>query len=1035
MNSNTSRFRGPFGGFAVRALAGFALLAACTTGGWGQETTGQINGTVTDATGAIVPGAKVSAVSARTPKQIEATSDDQGKYILPSLPIGEYTVTVTKQGFSKLVQRGINVQLGSKVTYTAKLAVGAVAEVIEVTDSALSLDVTSSKTATNITAETFNALPKGRNFHTLLSMAPGVRMETKNGNAGGGGFQVDGASGSENAFLIDGVDVSDIRRGSLRVQNSIPFEFVQEIQIKSAGFEAEYGGATGGVINVATKPGTNSFHGVAFYEFTNDELNPRPRGFWKSSPANANVRDFFAQKKDNWGDRYPGFTVSGPIIKNNLFFTAGYSPQISQLIRTNNYASGDRTFQLNDKYHYGFSRLDYNPISKLQTYGSWTWSPWKQNGGLANADVRIAAPSNDLSVQGGYQPSQTVTWGANYSITSRWLVSARFGYKYQNDKLGNYGLSGAPYLTYATASAQSKTPVPAQFAGANGYRNVTSTLGVVKDITTRRNMYFDSSYIANLGGQQHLFKFGYARARVSNDVSTNFTNGSFTIYWGDSFNRGSVRNETGAYGYYIWNDGVRNLGDVNSNNQGFNVQDSWKAHKNVTLNLGIRLENEFLPPYKKEVNGRKVANPVSFDWGSKIAPRIGGAWDVMGDGKWKVAGSFGLFYDVLKYELARGSFGSDYWVSHVYRLDNPNVLALGFANPGAGGQKITQYDNRTLPINAAGEIEGIDPNIKPYTSREFSASVSHAITNRTTVTVRYVRKDLLKAIEDIGVLDKDDNEEYVIGNPGFGLTRKDPSKIYDGKTPNGTFLVPEAVRQYNAVEFRLDGKYFNKVIGNMSYTWSRLRGNYSGSANSDESGRSDPGVSRAFDLPYYYFDASGSQKNVVGPLGTDRPHTLKMFLSYDQKMGKAGIGTFGLNQIAWSGTPDSTSVIYLSAPTFPYGRGDMGRTPVLTQSDLSYFHNFKIGERMGARFDVNIINLFNQAAVISRVSQLNRAGAITIDPVDFFKGYDPRRYVTATSTSIPLSPIYGLPSGSYRAGAAGAYQAPRNIRLGFRFTF
>ena len=267
---------------------------------------------------------------------------------------------------------------------------------IEVTDSAVSLDVTSSKTATHITAETFNALPKGRNFHTLLAMAPGVRMETKNGSAGVGGFQVDGASGSENAFLIDGVDVSDIRRGSLRVQNSIPFEFVQEIQIKSAGFEAEYGGATGGVINVATKPGTNNFHGVAFYEFSNDAMNPRPRGFWQRSPANANLADFFAQKEDSWYDRYPGFTVSGPIIKNNLFFTAGYSPQLSKLVRTPQYASGPRTFERTDKYHYGFSRLDYNPFAKLQTYGSWTGSPWKQAGALPNADPRVAAPTNCL---------------------------------------------------------------------------------------------------------------------------------------------------------------------------------------------------------------------------------------------------------------------------------------------------------------------------------------------------------------------------------------------------------------------------------------------------------------------------------------------------------------------------------------------------------------------------------------------------------------------------------------------------------------
>ena len=113
----------------------------------------------------------------------------------------------------------------------------------------------------------------------------------------------------------------------------------------------------------------------------------------------------------------------------------------------------------------------------------------------------------------------------------------------------------------------------------------------------------------------------------------------------------------------------------------------------------------------------------------------------------------------------------------------------------------------------------------------------------------------------------------------------------------------------------------------------------------------------------------------------------------------------------------------------------MGRTPAYVQSDLSYNHGFKINEKFTARFEANIVNLFNQAAVISRTTQLNRAGAIGIDPVDFFKGYDPRAFVKANDPRIPLNPISNLPGGSYRAGGAGAYQAPRNIRLGVRLVF
>ena len=220
-------------------------------------------------------------------------------------------------------------------------------------------------------------------------------------------------------------------------------------------------------------------------------------------------------------------------------------------------------------------------------------------------------------------------------------------------------------------------------------------------------------------------------------------------------------------------------------------------------------------------------------------------------------------------------------------------------------------------------------------------------------------------------------------------------------------------------------------------------------------------MSRAFDLPYYYFDDTGSQKNVLGRLGTDRPHTFKFFGSYELR-SKAGVSTFGLNQVAYSGAPDSTSIIYLSAPTFPYGRGDLGRTPVMTQTDLSFMHTFKVSEKMHLKFDVNVFNLFNQATVLSRTTQMNRSGAISdaaLPLAQFFKGYDPVKFLSTNGGggTIPINPIYGLPAGSaqgYRAGGGpdgstdrlssafaatlpnfGAYQDFRTVRLGLRFIF
>ena len=994
----------------------------------GQENYGAIQGTVLDQTGASIPGVKLVATMASLPRPVEVESDSNGRYTMQRLPVGIYTIVASKSGFSTLKQFNVSVQLGSQITLNPALKVSAVAETIEVADSSVSIDPTSSLTAVNISSQVFSSLPRSRSFESILTMAPGVRLEPKaSSNAGAGnasrtvGIQVDGASGSENSFIIDGVDVSDVRRGTLRTNSAIPFEFISDVQVKSAGMDADSGGATGGVVNVATKAGTNSFHGEAIYLFTNDSLNPRPRGFWKLLPSNANVADFFAPREDSYSNRYPGFVLGGPIVKNRLFFNVGYMPTFTNVDRTIDYAAGTRKFNQKTSYHFGLFRVDYNPLSKLQVNTSWIWSPVKIRGGtLPSQDIRLAAPTNDLTVQGGFQPSQQYSASATYSFTSKFLLSARYGYRYQNDKLFNYGLSGLPRIVYNTA-APAGVPTP----GGAGFANVSSTLRTEFDVTDRHNVYLDSSYIAG----RHTLKFGYLLNRLGNQVRSDFTNGSFSVNWGEAFSRGSVNAQRGALGYYRWEDGVRLNNGVNGRNQGLYITDNWRANKRLSLNLGIRLENEFLPPYTPEVNGKKVANPVSFDWWSKVAPRLGFAYDVMGDGKWKLAGSFGLYYDVMKYELARGSFGGDYWFTHVYRLDNPAVLNLSRANPGALGTLITSYNNRSIPINAAGELEGIDPNIKPYTQREFTVRLDHALSSRFTGTIRYTHKTLLKVIEDIGVLDAEDNEVYLIGNPGFGETRNTKS-VYGGKTPNGQeFLVPEAIRKYDGLEFRVQGQVLKNTQMVASYTYSRLFGNYSGTANSDENGRSDPGVSRAFDLPYYYFDSKG--KNAVGRLATDRPNALALFIGHDLKWGKGGTTNFGINQLVFSGTPLTTQVIYISAPTFPNGRGDLGRTPAFIQTDLSVKHIFKMGERFSLVPEINVINALNRAALVNVNNAINRSGALTEGTLPiktFFAGYDINKLV---NPSNPTAGIFYNPIFNRAIG----YQNPREIRLGMRFIF
>ncbi|HJQ23596.1 MAG TPA: carboxypeptidase regulatory-like domain-containing protein [Blastocatellia bacterium] len=1004
-----------------------------------QENNGAIQGTVKDQSGAVIPGAKVTATSPAMPRPMDATSDAGGNYRFQSIPVGKYTLTVTQSGFKTVSQQDVEVQLNKTTTADFDMPAGQVSETVTVTAGGESIDLTSSKAATNITEQIINNTPKGRGFNSLLPYAPGVIYDTRAGSAGGGatgtsgnnpgggvgGYSVNGGSGSENAFVIDGVEVSNVRNAALGRESAIPFDFVREIQVKSGGYEAEYGGATGGVINVITKSGTNDFHGEGALMFTNAGLNSAPRGFWQRVPGQASLAEFFRQKEDEYRTFYPVFSLGGPILKDRLHFFGSYAPEISRTERNINFLSGGskQTTQRVER-HYAIGRLDYAITSNMQFNTSYLWTPIRVQGLLTGVDPRVAPPTNDLSIGGGYTPANSYTAAWTWAATSKLVFSARYGYKYLNDKGNTYGLPTAVLLLYQQpTSQQTSPPVPSQFAGAAGKQNVSNTFNVEKDVTTRHNFYFDTSYVARLFGQQHTFKGGYALNRIANEVVDDYPNGRFDFYWGIGFTRGSLNNVRGTYGYYIWEDGVKHNASASSRNHGFYVQDSWQIHPRVTINAGVRFENEFLPPFTKEVNGNPIPNPISFGWGDKIAPRIGGAWDVRGDGSWKISASWGEYYDTMKYELARTSFGGDYWHERVYRLNSPDITQVSKAHPDALGSLIIDIDNRTIPINAQGQLDGIDPDIKPMLSREFTVASEHRIKQNMIASVRYTRKHLVRGIEDIGVLDAEENEVYVIGNPGFGA-RSDSILC----PPTSLPCVPKAKRDYDGVEFRLDHQVRSGVVKGLSYfasyTYSRLYGNWAGLANSDEAGRSQPNVSRAFDLPWGSFDAHGHL--VYGRLPTDRPHQFKLFGSYQFKTA-AGLTDLSLSQVAYSGTPLSSEVTII-VPVFFNGRGDLGRTPVYTQTDGLLAHSIKMGEHATAKFDINVINLFNQATVVSRTTRINRNGNIALSLPDFLAGIDVNSFLKpANSTSTPaFNPIYNLPSG---------YQGIREIRLGFHVIF
>jgi hypothetical protein len=298
----------------------------------------------------------------------------------------------------------------------------------------------------------------------------------------------------------------------------------------------------------------------------------------------------------------------------------------------------------------------------------------------------------------------------------------------------------------------------------------------------------------------------------------------------------------------------------------------------------------------------------------------------------------------------------------------------------------------------------------------FDLGFDYSLRTNLVLSLRYTDRRLIRTIEDIGTIGPL-GESYRIGNPGFGVVA-DPA-TWDTGVP----ITPKAKRNYDALEVRLDRRFSQKYQFAVSYTYSRIYGNYSGLASSDENGRANPNVERYFDMPWIGYTEKGVFSE--GRLATDRPNTLKLFGTYtlNSRLG----GTTLSPTVAWySGTPLTTEAFLKTvvAPAYVYGRGDLGRTPQVFRADANLVHDFtpfKGKENMKVRFELTVFNLFNSTTVVNRDVGLIHPADQYIqfqNTADIFKGFNTTALMK--QQNIRVSPIYNKPSG---------FMSPRSLRL------
>src|SRR5262245_60863235 len=305
--------------FALSALlACFALFAGSVFAQ--SSTTGSIEGTVTDSTGAAVPGVAVKVTSPNLISAQTATTDDGGRYKILNLPPGKYTVTVeAEKGFAKFERSEVEVNLSRTSAVEVQLQPAGAQASVTITDTAgAAVDVSGTTTGSNVSSDQFSNFPTQRTVQGLYTIAPTVaRSGLRDASGRDRDPSVAGSSGPENNYILDGVNTTDPAFGGAGA--NLPFEFVQEVEVKTGAYGAEYGHSTGGIFNVITKSGGNEFHGDVFGYFTSKSMvrAVKDSALPQTGAASSKFSDVDA-----------GVDIGGPIIKDKLWFFGAFNPQI-----------------------------------------------------------------------------------------------------------------------------------------------------------------------------------------------------------------------------------------------------------------------------------------------------------------------------------------------------------------------------------------------------------------------------------------------------------------------------------------------------------------------------------------------------------------------------------------------------------------------------------------------------------------------------------------------------------------------------------
>ena len=972
-----------------------ALLLALVGVASAQNTTGTLTGKLTDTQGLAVPGATVTVTGPQGEKSF--VTDGEGRFNAPFLVPGTYSIHAELQGFKATDIKGVAVSLGQTTDVGIKMEVGGLTETVEVTASQVIIDSASTTTGAVLSSELLGRVPVGRRFSDALYLAPGV---SSSGSAGRANPSISGGSGLDNQYVVDGVNITNQGYGALgsysiifgSLGNATPFDFIKEVQVKTGGYEAEYGQSTGGVVNVVTKSGSNAFRGSVFAYSRPGALQADHKEF---QSENGTVQFGKNEQSD------AGFEINGPVIQNKLFFFGAVNPSWET-----------REFQAPEGFPLESLGFVERKRSNLNYSAKATWQ-------LAS-NHRIDASFFGDPSSGELGPQRISALTAE--TTSRYSELDKFGG--HNQTVRYDGVLSPTFLVEGSwAYARNQiVEIPAVDDWLVIDRRVTPNIttggiGFFEAGNDSKNQQFKIKGTNIVSG--HQVSYGFQYDNVTYSQINDRTGPTFTTSDGRVTATGAqvdiVADVSLGQIYRVVRANYNTGRDTDQKYYNLFVQDSWKVSDRLTVNPGIRYEQQKLA-------GTLVDN---FELKNNWAPRIGVIYDVLGNGRSKLYGNYGIFYARIPNDLAARALSADDGVQRAdyYDAQLTRPIPNGVPTQVPGGGVITQH-----LLGAGVGADVIDPDARLSYKDEFVFGYEFEVVSNTSLGVRYIRRTIGRVLEDVAAAPM---VAYDLGLPGVGSVEY----ILTNPNPETPTLAPELgaqfedpIHNYDAVEFTLDRRFSGKWQGTASYRWSRLNGTFEGFYREDN-GQSDPGITSLYDFPTndptytsigvprfgYTGDIRFLGELGKGPLPLDRPHQFKLYGNYSVTnnlgVGLAFNATSGKPLTGLAANPNYHNGGEI--PLTPRGTGIdtidgfKERTPFEYQLDAQASYNLRFGERRITLL-ADVFNLFNLRRVVD---------------------YDAWSDLAFESAN----PDFGKPISQLTAGPA--FQAPFMLRVGARFEF